>query len=75
MTKDTNRYNVLHCNPTTSNSLLPNISLGSGLPGATASEVKLGFGLQYKLIIIENPSVTEGEKRERSDQITIKFDH
>lgn len=44
----------------------------------TASEVKLGFGLQYKLKIIikiKNPGVTEGEKRETSDQVSEKFDH
>lgn len=74
--RDTNRYNVLHYKSTTTNGLLPNISIGSELDAA-AWEVKLGFGLQYKLkiIIIINPSVTEVENRKTSDQISIKFDH
>lgn len=76
--KGTNRYSVLHYKSTTSNSLLPNVSIGSELAGATPWEVKLCFGLKYKLkiiIIIKNLSVTEGEKREVSGQISIKFDH
>lgn len=75
MIKAKNRYNILRYKSTTSNSPLPNISVGSELAGSTTSEIRLSFGLQCKLKIIMNPSVTEGEKREASDQINIKFDH
>lgn len=75
MIKAENRYYVLHYKSNTSNSPLPNISIGSELAGAATSDVKLGFGLHCKLKIVINPSITEGEKREASDQINIKFDH
>lgn len=49
MIKDTGRYSVLHNKYTSSDSWLPNTSIGSELQGAMASEVKLDFGLKRKI--------------------------